>query len=165
MTAPPSLEELLFFKSCEQWGCWLSKAEEEALARAMEARRAEMQGGSVRESVAHALGPWARKRHTICQAGPRHHRQSAREGFIMSSEDIEMTDAEFETLTDIGHAVAAALSEFDTDDHGIDTGIGGGDYEAFVTVGDLEYQVIVRPYARPSEDGKPWPLPQSEGEA
>ena len=78
---------------------------------------------------------------------------------------IEMTDAEFETLTDIGHAIAAALAEFDTDGHGIDTGVGGGEYEAFVTVGDLEYQVIVKPYARPSEDGKPWPLPDAEGEA
>lgn len=79
-------------------------------------------------------------------------------------DDIEVSDAEFETLMDIGHAVAGTLSEFAAPGDSIDTGVGMGEYEAFVTVGDLEYRVKVSPYCRPSEVESAFVAPVGEGE-
>lgn len=61
----------------------------------------------------------------------------------------KMSDAEFEALLDLGHACAAGASTL-TEKH-IDTGVGGGEYEAFVEIGELEYKIAVYPYCRPAE--------------
>ena len=68
------------------------------------------------------------------------------------ADDIELTDAEFEQFVDLGQSVASHLqSEHATGGYSVDTGIGGGEYEAFIEVGDVEYKVLVRPYCRVSE--------------